>query len=52
MLCGNFTYIATYAAYEYGGYEASNTPYAQGVTEEAQQRLTEMLFKVKFQEGE
>ena len=52
MLCGNFNYIATYAAYEYGGYEASNTPYAQGVTEEAQQRLTEMLFKVKFQEGE
>ena len=51
MLCGNFTYIATYAAYEYGGYEASNTPYAQGVTEEAQQRLTEMLFKVKFQEA-
>ena len=50
MLCGNFTYIATYAAYEYGGYEASNTPYAQGVTEEAQQRLTELLFKVKFQE--
>jgi hypothetical protein len=48
MLCRNFTYIPAYAAYDYGSYEGTNTPYAQGTAEEATQRMTEMLCKIYY----
>lgn len=48
MLCRNFTYIPAYAAYEYGSYEGTNTPYAQGTAEEATQKMTEMLCKIYY----
>lgn len=49
ILCGNFTYVPSYAAYEYMAYEACNTPYAQGTAEELGQRYMEMLHKVHLQ---
>ena len=48
MLCRNFTYIPAYAAYDYGSYEGTNTPYAQGTAEEATQRMSEMLCKIYY----
>ena len=48
MFCGNFTYIPAYSAYDYGSYEGTNTPYAQGTAEEATQKMTEMLCKIYY----
>ena len=45
---GGHGYFATEAAYDYGSYEGTNTPYAQGTAEEATQRMTEMLCKIYY----